>query len=373
MKNHLNFLQVDLYFSDYKFALLCFITAFVVTLISIPPIISMIKKYSLFDMPNARKEHSTPIPTMGGIAIIAGMMMALFLWFPFSNGVGQISFFFSIAVLFGLGIMDDLKDLSAKYKFVIQTGLAILIALSGIRIASFEGLFGIYELPLMAQYTFTFLIIVGITNAFNLIDGIDGLAGGLGFMSLIILGIFLTMSGDVSTALIAFALAGGILAFMYFNLNPARIFMGDTGSLVLGFVVAVLCIRLMQVNVFVPNPVLPHAPVFVLGIVLIPVFDTIRVFTTRIWKGQSPFVADKTHIHHLLTNQGFSHGFAAKIICFLHGFILMEAYWLRGLKQEIVLMILIVFMLLITVLLKNLGLVTGKKIVLNTNSKAKSY
>ncbi len=361
MKSHLYFLQLDLYFSDYKFALLCFITAFVVTLVTIPPIISLIKKYRLYDMPNARKEHSAPIPTMGGIAIVAGMMMALFLWFPFSNGVGQISFFFSIVVLFALGIMDDLKDLSAKYKFIVQAGLAALIALSGIRIISFDGLFGIYDLPVTAQYTFTFLALVGITNAFNLIDGIDGLAGGLGFMSLVTVGIFLTMSGDVNTALIAFALAGGILAFMYFNLNPARIFMGDTGSLVLGFVVAVLCIRLMQVNTFVANPVVPHAPVFVLGIVLIPVFDTIRVFATRVWKGNSPFKADKTHIHHLLTNQGFSHGFAAKVICFLHGFILMEVYWLRGMRQEIILIILVAFMLLATVLLKNLGVVTGKK------------
>ncbi len=372
MKSHLTLLQLDLYFSNYKFALLCFISAFVVTLITIPPIISLIKKYRLYDMPNARKEHSAPIPTMGGIAIIAGMIIALFLWFPFSNGVAEICFFFSIAVLFGLGIMDDLKDLSAKYKFIVQAGLAALIAISGIRITSFDGLFGIEELPVMAQYTFTFLAVVGITNAFNLIDGIDGLAGGLGFMSLVTLGIFLTMSGDVNTALIAFALAGGILAFMYFNLNPARIFMGDTGSLVLGFVVAVLCIRLLQVNAFTPNPVLSHAPVFVLGIVLIPVFDTMRVFATRIWKGNSPFKADKTHIHHLLTNQGFSHGFATKLICFLHGFILMEVFWLQNLKQEFILLILVAFMLLTTVMLKNLGLVMRKKNILKAVTAIKA-
>ncbi len=357
MKNHFNFLQLELYFSNYKFALLCFITAFVVTLIAIPPIISLIRKYNLFDKPNARKEHSVPIPTMGGVAIVAGMMLSLFLWFPFSNSIPQICFFFSVLVMFGLGIMDDLKDLSAKYKFIIQAGLAGLIAISGIRIVSFEGLFGIYELPMMAQYTFTFLAIVGITNAFNLIDGIDGLAGGIGFMSLIILGLFLTLSGDVNTALIAFALAGGMLAFMYFNLNPARIFMGDTGSLILGFVIAVLCIRLLQVNIFSVNPIIPHAPVFVLGIVFIPVFDTIRVFATRIWRGKSPFVADKTHIHHLLTNQGFSHAFAAKLICVIHGFVLMEVYWLRALQPELVLAILVAFMLVVTVLLKNLGLV----------------
>lgn len=353
MKSHL--LQIDLYsyVSGYKFALLCFLTAFIVTLITIPPIISLINKYKLYDVPNARKEHSTPVPTMGGIAIVAGMMMALFLWFPFTTQVAPVCFFFSIAVLFGLGIMDDLKDLSAKYKFVIQVALAILIAVSGIRITSFEGLFGIHELPVTAQYTFTVLAIVGITNAFNLIDGIDGLAGGLGFMSLVTLGLFLTMSGDSNTALIAFALAGGLLAFLYFNFNPARIFMGDTGSLMLGFVVAVLSIRFLQWNNVSVNPVLPHGPVFILGIVLIPVFDTLRVFSMRIWKGKSPFSADKTHIHHLLTNNGYSHAFAAKLICCIHGFILIEVYWLRSLRQEYILLILIAVMIMVTLLLKN--------------------
>lgn len=361
--HHIHLLQIDLYLYEYKFALLSFITAFVVTLITIPPLISLIKKYRFFDLPDARKEHTAPIATMGGIAIFAGMMIALTLWFPFSNSVGQISFFFSILILFGLGIMDDLKNLSAKYKFVVQIGLAMLIALSGIRITSFEGLFGINDLPITAQYTFTVLAIVGITNAFNLIDGIDGLAGGLGFMSLITLGIFLSITGDIHTALIAFALAGGILAFLYFNFNPARIFMGDTGSLVLGFVVAVLCIRLMQVNAESLNPALPNTPVFTLSIVLIPVFDTLRVFMVRIWKGNSPFVADKTHIHHLLTNQGFSHAFAAKLICFVHGFILLEGYWLRSIKAEYSVTLLVAFMMVVVILLRNFRFLYKEKSV----------
>jgi UDP-GlcNAc:undecaprenyl-phosphate/decaprenyl-phosphate GlcNAc-1-phosphate transferase len=222
MKSHLHLLQINLQFGDFKFALLSLVTAFVVTLIAIPPIISMIKKYKLFDMPDARKEHSSPIPTMGGIAIFTGMVAALLIWFPFTNNLAQICFFFSILVLFGLGIMDDLRDLSARYKFIIQIGLATLIAIAGIRIPSFNGLFGINELSVSAQYTMTILAIVGITNAFNLIDGIDGLAGGLGFMSLITVGLFLTMGKDANTALIAFALAGGLLAFLYYNFNPGR-------------------------------------------------------------------------------------------------------------------------------------------------------
>lgn len=368
MKNHIHLLQLDLYLQEYRFALLCFVTAFVVTLIAIPPIISIIKKYRLYDLPGSRKEHLLPIPTMGGVPIVGGMMIALFLWFPFNYGIAQISFFFSILCLFALGIMDDLKDLSAKYKFIIQTGLALMIALSGIRITSFAGLFGIYDIPMLAQYSFTIIAIVGITNAFNLIDGIDGLAGGLGFMSLITLGIFLSKSGDINTALVAFALAGGVFAFLYFNFNPAKIFMGDTGSLVLGFVISVLCIRLMQINITSPNPILSHAPVFVLSIVLIPVFDTLRVFALRIWKGQSPFLADKTHIHHILTNQGFNHGFAARLICLLHGFILIEGYWLRFLKMEYILAILIALMLLAIVLFKKIGMLFKPNVMMQSES-----
>ena len=302
-------------------------------------------------MPNERKEHVFPIPTMGGIAVVAGMMTSLFMWLPARYEAMQISFFFSIVVMFCMGIMDDIKDLSASYKFLIQIGLSILMATSGIRITNFEGLFGVYELPLAAQYTFTLLTIVGVTNAFNLIDGIDGLAGGLGFMSLTTLGIFLSLNGDFTSALIAFSLAGGIVAFLYFNFNPAKIFLGDTGSLVLGFSIAVLCIRLMQVNTVTT---LPHVPLFILGIVFIPVFDTMRVFATRIWKGRSPFQADKTHIHHLLTNAGFSHLFATRVICCLHGFILIEVYWLREMKEEYILLILVSFMLIATAVLKNI-------------------
>lgn len=348
------FLQADLHFDLFKPALLCFVTAFIVALLAIPPIIYLINRYQLHDVPNSRKLHRVPVPTMGGIAIIAGMVAALVLWFPFNNDIRQVCFFFSIIALFAMGIMDDLKDLSAKYKFIVQLGLASLIALSGIRITSFDGLFGIYELSTSTQYTLTILAIVGITNAFNLIDGIDGLCGGLSFMSLVTLGIFMTLSGDAGTAVIAFALAGAILAFLYFNFNPAKIFMGDTGSLVIGFVVAVLCIRLLKFNIDSPTAVLPAAPMFVLGIVLVPVFDTIRVFAKRIWKGGSPFEADKTHIHHLLTNQGFSHVFAVRVIYFVHAFILIEVYLIQSLRQDMILLILVGLMIAVTIFFKKI-------------------
>lgn len=354
---HIHLLQSQLLLHDYKFASLCLLTAFIVTMLCIPQIIKIVNRYQLHDVPDARKEHKTPVPTFGGVAIFLGMMVAMFLWVPLRTEAHVVAFIFSIITLFCMGIFDDLRDLSATYKFIIEIAIASLIAVAGIRIQSFNGLFGIHELPVTAQYTLTVLAIVGITNAFNLIDGIDGLAGGLGFMSLITLGIFLTLSGEKSLGLVAFALAGGLLAFLYFNFNPARIFMGDTGSLILGFVISVLCIRLIQANIGTTHQVLENAPIFTLGIVLIPVFDTIRVFAIRIWKGKSPFAPDKTHIHHLLTNHGFGHSFATSAICVVHAAILWQVYWLRELPQELVLLLVVLVMLVVVVVFRNLALI----------------
>ncbi|HWI91972.1 MAG TPA: MraY family glycosyltransferase [Flavisolibacter sp.] len=349
-------LQIDLSFSAFKLGILAFVTAFVVAMIVMPPLIRIIYRFKLFDVPDRRKEHASPIPTMGGLASIAGMAIACALWFQFSRDIFVVSFFFSMAVLLAIGMMDDLKNLPARYKFAIQIAVALLIAFSGVRLTSFNGLFGINELPVSAQYTFTVLVLVGITNAFNLIDGIDGLAGGLGFMSLAILGIFLMLSGDENDAIIAFSLGGGLLGFLYYNFNPAKIFMGDTGSLVLGFVVSVLSIKLIQLNTGVSSPILPHAPVFAVSVVLIPVFDTLRVFALRIWSGRSPFSPDKNHIHHLLTNNGWNHSVAAKLLCCVHAFVLGLGYFLKNFSQITGLSILFSFMLLVILVFRKLRL-----------------
>ncbi|MGN6166114.1 MAG: glycosyltransferase family 4 protein [Flavisolibacter sp.] len=355
-------LQINLDFSEFKFGVLAFVTAFIIAMIVMPPLIRIIYRFRLFDVPDLRKEHRTPVPTMGGIASCIGMVIACVLWFRFTNEVFIISFFFSVAVLFAVGIMDDLKSLPARYKLVIQIAVASLIAFSGVRLTSFNGLLGIYELPTSAQYSFTVLAITGITNAFNLIDGIDGLAGGLGFMSLTILGLFLTICNDGNTAIVAFALSGGLLGFLYYNFNPARIFMGDTGSLVLGFVISVLCVRLVQLNpATTPSSIVKHAPVFVMSIVAIPVFDTLRVFALRIWQGRSPFSPDKNHIHHLLTNNGWSHGFAAKLICFVHALILTIGYFLKDVPQIAGVFILMSFMLITVMVFQKIRVPQLKK------------
>jgi UDP-GlcNAc:undecaprenyl-phosphate GlcNAc-1-phosphate transferase len=339
-------LQITHLFALFKIAILGFVTAFVVAMLLMPFLIQAINRFKLYDIPDIRKEHTQPIPTMGGIAVCIAMAVACILWVPFSRDLFSVSFFFSTGVLFVLGILDDRHTISVRNKFVIQLALASIIAFSGMRVSHLNGILGIYALPAILQYVLTILAIAGVTNAFNLIDGIDGLAGGLGFMSLLMLGLFLTLGGDPTAAIIAFALAGALLGFLYYNFNPARIFMGDTGSLVLGFVISVLSIRLLQLNIGNPDALLPHAPVFALGIVLIPVFDTLRVFSLRMMKGKSPFSPDKTHIHHLLTTNGWSHSFTAKLLCTIHGAVLIISYFLKEIPQEMGLLLLLAFMLI---------------------------
>src|SRR6476469_7772919 len=163
-------LQIQPYLQQYKVRILCFITAFVVAMVAMPPLIKLINRFKLFDVPDLRKTHSQPVPTMGGIAVYAGMTVSLFLWQHFTGDAATISFFFSVAMLFAMGIMDDLRDVRAYYKLAIQVSVALLMAISGVRITTFAGLLGIYDLPVLVQYSFTIFAIVGITNAFNLID-----------------------------------------------------------------------------------------------------------------------------------------------------------------------------------------------------------
>lgn len=341
------------YLTEFKLGIISFVTAFVVAMLAMPLFIKLIHRLGLFDKPDSRKLHSTPTPTMGGVVIFLAMVLTCALWFPFWHDLFTLTFFSSVVMLLVLGMLDDLHNISAANKLVLQLAIASLITFSGVRITSLSGLLGIYELPITAQYVLTVVAITGVTNAFNLIDGIDGLAGGIGFLSLVMLGYFLTVSGQPNLGLLAFSLAGALVGFLYYNLNPARIFMGDTGSLVLGFVIAVLTVLVIQVNA-TGKPFLAHAPICGLCIVLIPVFDALRVFTLRICRGRSPFAPDKSHIHHLLTNNQWTHRFTNKLICTLHGVILVLAYFLQDLPQEAGLLVLTGVMFATTLVFRRL-------------------
>lgn len=363
------FLQVGFLFTgDFTISLQSFLTAFIISLLLIPLLITVVTRYQLLDKPNARKEHHTPVPTMGGIAIAIGFLCSYLLWVPITWNAVNISFTLGLIVLLIVGMMDDMKDVPARYKFLIQVAVAALLAVSGLRIQDFGGIMGIHQLPLAAQYSCTIVIIVGITNAYNLIDGINGLAGSLAFMGLVTLGIFLQLAGDTGSSLLAFALAGGVLGFLYFNLDPAKIFMGDTGSLLLGFVIAVLTIKLTNSNIILPNGSIVHPAIVALGIVLIPVFDTARVFLQRIWKGGSPFVADRTHLHHYFTNNGIGHAITTASILAINGTVLMISLQVQYKNPNLAVLLLLIFMVCITYLCSSIAYFSfGKQKKLSNN------
>jgi len=283
------------------------VAAFVLTYLAIPKIVKFAKKRKLYDMPDARKEHKSPIPALGGISIMAGMIPSLIFVCIQNPSIETLVFIFGLITLFITGVIDDIMLFSAMKRLIIQLIIATCIVLSGVRFPHLFGILGMDHLPLTLIMILNIIIITGIINAFNLIDGINGLAGGLGCISIFILGILLVVKGQTSYAIIAFSAAISYLAFLRYNMKPTFIFMGDNGSLVLGYLVAFFSLKLLQ-NAPVTDGTDSNTVLkIILAICSIPVMDALRVFTGRMLKGKSPFSPDKTHIHHFLVRKGFSH------------------------------------------------------------------
>lgn len=290
---------------------LVFLSSLLIVVFAIPSIITVAKTKGLYDKPNHRKLHTNKIPRLGGLAIIAGFSIAASIFaIPVIDGSRLQFLQAAMIILFLSGLKDDIIVLSPMKKLGAQLFSTLLVVVGeDIRITSFYGLFGIDEIPLWVSYALSVFTIVVITNAFNLIDGIDGLAGGLGFIISVTFGLWFNFIDQVGWAILSFGLAGALLGFLIFNFNPARIFMGDAGSLTTGFLIAVMSIKFIEFN----NPIVQNyykittAPVIAIAILIIPLYDTIRVFTIRVLKGRSPFSADRNHLHHLLLNTGLGH------------------------------------------------------------------
>jgi UDP-N-acetylmuramyl pentapeptide phosphotransferase/UDP-N-acetylglucosamine-1-phosphate transferase len=305
--------------------------SFFITFFSIPVIIQVAKEKKLYDQPDERKWHKSVIPTLGGLGIFAGFALSVILAMPY----GSVSEFQPILaaslIIFFLGLKDDVLVLSASKKFIGQIIAAfVLIKLGGIRIDNFQGTFGLYNIPPISSDIVTLLTIVLIVNSFNLIDGIDGLAGGLGVLTTLVFGLFFTITGNIPYAVISFSLTGALIAFLIYNFPPAKIFMGDTGSLILGLVNAILVIRFVNAPSHqIAQLKFPAAPAMGFAILMVPLFDTLRVFILRIFKRRSPFSPDRNHIHHLMLDAGFS-DLAITLVCMLFNLIFIAmAYFLQ--------------------------------------------
>lgn len=283
-------------------SILCFLWAFMISVFAIPSITYVAHLKNLLDKPNLRTVHSLLTPRLGGLAIFAGMVSSLMLFGTINSGVQHL--LAGAIIIYYIGLKDDIVSVSAFKKFFVQILAAgIVVFMGDIRITSFQGILGIYELPMGLSYAFSFLVIIGLTNSINLIDGLDGLAGSIIVVILSTFGFYFYLYGGENFkpfAYVAFSLVGGMVGFLRYNFYKATIFMGDTGSLISGFVIAVLTIQ------FVEMKALATAPSIGIAILFVPMFDTLRVFSLRLMKGVSPFAPDKNHIHHILIDCGMS-------------------------------------------------------------------
>ena len=253
--------------------------------------------------------HKTVIPTLGGLGIFAGFIVAILMGVP-PGIASELQYFAAAATLiFFLGIKDDILVLSVTKKFIGQLIAAgIIIKFGGVRITDMHGFLGMNQIPPVASIVLSLLTIILITNSFNLIDGVDGLAGSLGLLTTILFGTYFFYAGQLMYGIMAFSLAGSTLAFLIYNFSPAKIFMGDTGSLLLGLINSILVIKFINIaGSPVSNFPIQSVPALGFAILMIPLFDTLRVFTIRILNRRSPFSPDRNHVHHFLLDLGLNH------------------------------------------------------------------
>jgi len=319
--------------------------AFLITFFAIPIVIQVAKDKKLFDEPDERKVHKTVIPTLGGLGIFAGFIIATLMCVP-SGITSELQYFAAAStVIFFLGLKDDILVLSASKKFIGQLVAAgIVIKFGGVVLNNMHGFLGIYEIPRIASIVLTIFTIIVITNSFNLIDGVDGLAGSLGVLTTLVFGIYFFFAGQLTYAVMALALSGSIIAFLIYNFSPAKIFMGDTGSLLLGLINSILVIKFINVagNPAATKFALDASPAIGFAILMIPLFDTLRVFTLRILDRRSPFSPDRTHVHHFLLDIGFNHRMITFTCVGVNIAFIAAAYFLRFMGTTTVLGILLV-------------------------------
>lgn len=297
--------------------LLAAIGAFVIAYVAIPVIIDVSHMKHLFDDPtSARKMHMGSIPNLGGVGIFTSVSIAFALsgyalqpWAPY--------LFAGLWMLFFSGIKDDILVIDAFKKLLVQIAAVVALMWGGdLIITNMGGVFGVHEIPLWAGVGLTLFTMIVVLNAYNLIDGIDGLAGGVGIIASSFFAWWFWEVGMMSQAVLALTLIGALAAFMRYNFQPASIFMGDTGSQIVGYLLAFLAVSFVQTGVTaeVVVPFQNAVPVLVLSALIVPLYDTLRVFLIRVWRGKSPFSPDRLHVHHQLVDMGFSHRASCYII-----------------------------------------------------------
>ena len=326
-----------------------FLWAFTVSVFAIPSIIYLAYKKRLFDEPNDRTIHERLTPRLGGLAIFAGFMSAITIFGKFTAGDGVQQMFAACILIFFIGLKDDILPVSAFKKFLVQLVAAgIVIFIADIRLKSLYGFLGLDVLDYSASYALSFIIIIGITNAINLIDGMNGLAGSIVFIICATFA-FLFYQNDLSSYyIVCTCLCGAMLGFLRYNLVDAKIFMGDTGSLICGFIISVLALKYVDLSTSVDGAKAGQ----VIAILFVPIVDTVRVFFIRILNGTSPFAPDRNHFHHRLLALGVSPILVVAILCVLNLSVILTTQSFTYLGNNIIIGILVGIGLLFSILVE---------------------
>ena len=306
--------------------------AFCATLVGMPSLIAVAKRKHLVDEPTeTRKIHHRSVPTIGGLMVFAALMSSALVSFAIQQPESShlyvwVGILGAAMLVFFMGLKDDILVMSASRKLFVHMAVgAYLVGALELRIDNFGGLFGLGHIPFWASAPFSWFVYIVIVNAVNLIDGLDGLIGGFGTLVMASFGVWFFQSGDLASAIVAFSTAGALLGFLVFNFNPARIFMGDGGSLLLGLLVYAMAIQVMQTPVEVALDGLVR-PVAAMCMLAYPLVDTLRVFTLRVLDGRSPFSPDRWHIHHKLMELGLGHKKSSGVIWLYTLFFVLLAY-----------------------------------------------
>lgn len=289
--------------------LLVTVVSVLLVLIILPSVIHVAQQKNLFDDHSiSRKEHGYGIPRLGGVAFYLSIILTSLVIANNGGNLPMYELYAASIILFVVGVKDDLSGVHFHTKLAVQSVIAAIITVPGnIRITNLHGIFHIYEIHYATSVLLSALVIMVIINSFNLIDGIDGLAGTLGVIACCTFGYYFMLAGQTGLTAMAFSTAGSLIAFLAYNYSPARIFMGDAGSLFLGMLCAVFAIKFIAINEVSAINSISAAPAFAIAVLIIPTFDTFCVFITRIYNKKSPFKPDRNHIHHRLLRLGLTH------------------------------------------------------------------
>jgi len=310
------------------------LTAFTTTWFIIPSIVHTSRLKNLGATSNGRTSHKNTIPNLGGIAVYAGFVISAVIFAGKLFESELVYIICGLTIVLFLGIKDDILVVNPWKKLagqIIATG--IIVVLSDIRIENFYGLFGITQIPYIVSILFTVFVLLLIINGFNLIDGIDGLAAGIGILTSSVFGIWFWMTGNIDYTVLSLSFCGSLMAFFYFNVfsSKNKLFLGDTGSLVTGFILGIFACRFLQLDMNITgNLYIQSAPAVVIGVLIIPLFDTLRVFVLRLAQGKSPFKADRQHIHHRLLQLGITHLQATLMMIAVNLVFIALCYILQG-------------------------------------------